>query len=270
MPRLTETEIWRRYDADERRLTAPVSARLLDLAGLHPGQQVLDIATGRGEPAVAAAGRVVPGGAVLGTDRSGEMLQFARERADEAGVANLALKVADAETLDGVPDHAFDVALCRWGLMYVGRPRAALAAIAQRLKPGGVLAVAVWVTPERVSYWSMPRDVLARHVALPPVDETLPGPFHYADAARLRADLASAGFAVTHEEDVATAVMEAATPAGLIAWCDAFGLGRLLEAHPAAVREAWERDMAAEAEKRRDADGLYRLGGVTRLVVARL
>ena len=267
---LSEAEIWRRYDDDEQRLSAPVSERMLALAGARPGLRVLDIATGRGEPALRAAQRVAPGGHVLGTDRSGDMLAFARERASRAGIDNLGLQVADAETLEGVPERAFDVALCRWGLMYVGQPRCALAAIGRRLVPGGLFVAATWAEPARVSYWSMPRDVLARHATLPPVDFALPGPFHFADTARLRADLTSEGFAPEHEEEMTTPVMEADAPAGLIAWCEAFGLARLLEGQPAGVRDAWRRDMTAQAEHFRDADGFYRLGGVTRLVAARL
>ena len=47
---LTPEEIWRRYDGVESRLTAPLSERMLDLAGIRPGMRVLDLATGRGEP----------------------------------------------------------------------------------------------------------------------------------------------------------------------------------------------------------------------------
>jgi len=266
---LTETELWHRYDEDERRLTARVSERMLDVAGVRRGQRVLDIATGRGEPALRAAARVAPEGFVLGTDRSDDMLTFARERAAEAGIENLTLEVTDAETLEGVPDSAFDVALCRWGLMYLDQPQRALASLKRRLIPGGTFVAAVWAEPARVSYWSMPRNVLARHALVPPVDMAVSGTFHYAEPERLRADLTSAGFSVEHEEDVATPVMEAATPDGLIAWCLAFGLRRMLAGHPSSLGHAWQRDMTAEAPRYLDADGMYRLGGVTRLVLAR-
>ena len=123
----TEKDVWRRYDDDEQRLTAAVSERMLDLAGVRRGQRVLDIATGRGEPALRAAARVGPEGVVVGTDRSDDMLAFARERASRAGIANLTLAVADARTLAGVPGQGFDVALCRWGLMYVGVTRLVVA-----------------------------------------------------------------------------------------------------------------------------------------------
>src|SRR6185295_19946206 len=81
-PLLTHEEIWRRYDAVESRLTAQLSERMLDLAGLEPGMHVLDLATGRGEPALRAARRVGPRGLVVGVDLSDALLQMAKEKAD--------------------------------------------------------------------------------------------------------------------------------------------------------------------------------------------
>lgn len=266
---LTAIEAWQRYDDDERRLAAHVSERMLDLAGLRPGSRVLDIATGRGEPALRAAARVAPDGFVVGTDISDGMLDLARARMAAERITNLALHVTDGETLAGVPEQAFDAALCRWGLMFFGRPREALRSARRRLRPGGLLVAALWAEPASVSWWAMPRQVLARHVRLPPVDLAAPGPFHYADTATLRADLAAAGFAFEHEEDIATAVMEAATPDDLVAWCLAFGLAGVLARQPESVGAAWRHEMRTEAERYREADRLYRLGGLSRLVVAR-
>jgi SAM-dependent methyltransferase len=266
----TPVDAWRRYDADEARLSAHVSERMLDLAGLRPGSRVLDIASGRGEPAVRAARRVAPDGVVVGTDRSDEMLAFARERAatEAVAAANLSLRVVDGETLAGIPDGAFDAALCRWGIMYFDRPREALASARRCLRPGGLYVAALWAHPARASWWTMPREILARHAALPAVDPDAPGPFRFGAPAALHAGFAAAGLEPMHEEEIDTPVMESATPDGLVDWCLAFGLARLLAGQPPAVAAAWRRDMLAEAGARRGADGRYRLGGVTRLVVA--
>jgi len=262
-------EAWRRYDDDEQRLSAHVSERMLELARLGPGARVLDVATGRGEPAVRAALRVAPDGVVVGTDVSAEMLAFARVRADQAAVSNLTLLATGGEALEGLPDRPFDAALCRWGFMYFDRPVDALKAVRSHLVPGGRLVSALWVEPESASWWSWPRRILARHAAQPPMSFETPGPFRYSPSAAFRRDLTAAGFDVTHEEDLATAVMESRNPEGLIEWCLTFGLARALAEQPDVVRQAWRQDMLAEADGHRDPDGMYRLGGVTRLVVAR-
>lgn len=260
-------QVWREYDGAEQRLTALVSERMLDLAGLRPGMRVLDLATGRGEPAVRAAHRVGPTGRVVGVDVSEGMLQMARERATREGVANLELRVLDAETLAGVPPAQFHVVLARWGLMYLDSPVVALSAARRALLPGGVLVAAVWAEPERVPYYTLPRRLLEKYRTLPPIDPEAPGTFRYAAAERLPRDLVATGFIVRHVEEQQVAVMEAATGAELVAWTRAFGLGRLLNDLPAEVQQAWEADLLKVTEPLRK-DGYVRLGGVTRIVVA--
>jgi SAM-dependent methyltransferase len=266
-PVLSPEEVWRRYDAMEARLTAPLSERMLELARVAPGQRVLDLATGRGEPAVGAARRVGPGGSVLGIDVSEPMLAMARDRARAEGLGNLELKTMDAAALD-VPDASFDAVLVRWGLMYLAAPVEALLAARRALKPGGIFVAAVWSEPERVPYFTLPRKVLAQFRAVPPNDLTVPGTFFYADPLRLRRDLGAAGFEVEHEEELALPVMEAHSDAELVAWARAFGLTRLLNELPEATQRAWEDAFAREARPLWQ-DGVVRLGGVTRIVVAR-
>jgi ubiquinone/menaquinone biosynthesis C-methylase UbiE len=261
-----EAALWRTYDATEQRLSAPLSARMIALAGLTPGMQVLDLATGRGEPAVAAARRVAPTGRVLGIDRSAEILELARARAAAEGVANLELRALAAEALD-LGDARFDATLCRWGLMYFDAPVHALAIVRRALRPGAPLVLAVWDEPARVPYYTLPRQMLAPYRALPPIDIEVPGTFRYADEARLVRDLAAVGFAVTHVEDLEVAVMEAHTDAELVAWCRAFGLNRLLADLPAQTQARWEADLVRAAAPLWEG-GVIRLGGTTRLVLA--
>src|SRR3954469_1792884 len=120
--RLSLEEIWRRYAAFGSRLTASLSERMLDLAGVQAGMHVLDLATGRGEPALRAASRVGSQGSVLGVDLSGAMLNIARERADRHGLTNVELREGNAELLDDIPIRHFHAATVRWGLMYMEAP----------------------------------------------------------------------------------------------------------------------------------------------------
>lgn len=266
---MRNTDAWRRFDAMEARLTAATSERMLELGDVREGQRVLDVATGRGEPAIRAARRVGPRGSVLGIDVDAPMLAMARARAEEEGVTNLELRVADAARPgDAVPRAAFDVALLRWGLMYMRSPVAALTTIRRALRTDGVLVLAVWAEPERVPYLSLPRRVLSQWCGVPPFERGVPGTFCYADPDRLRADVESAGLHVVHVEDHETAVVEVDAEDELVAWVMAFGgvrseVQRLTAAERSAFEAALVRAVRAE-----DDDGALRLGGVTRIVVA--
>jgi ubiquinone/menaquinone biosynthesis C-methylase UbiE len=88
------------------------------LQHVRPGQRVLDIASGVGEPALAIAGQVGPAGSVLGTDLAAAMLAFARENAAARGLSNVEFRCMDGEVLD-VPPGSFDVVTMRWGLMFM-------------------------------------------------------------------------------------------------------------------------------------------------------
>lgn len=263
-----EELVWRAHDAMEVRCTARVSEVMLGFADLRPGQRVLDLAAGRGEPAIRAADRVKPGGSVLGVDVSASMLKMARERARRAGVTNLELHVGNAESLDGIGDRSIDVVLARWCLMYFDAPEKSLAEARRVSKPGGVFVAAVWAEPERVSYFEYPRRILARHTTVPAVDLERPGTFRYSTPGSLERDLGAAGFSIVAVTELEVDVMEVESAPELIAWCRAFGMGRLLDPLPLTVQTAWERDVSLESESLRR-DGKIRLGGTTRIVVAR-
>lgn len=266
-PLLTAEEVWRRYDAVESRLTAQVSERMLDLGGLRSGMRVLDLATGRGEPALRAARRVGPEGLVVGVELSDALLEMAREKADREGLWNLTLKAANAELLEEVPAAHFHLATIRWGLMYMAAPIAALERVRCALLTNGVLVAALWAEPERVPYFTLPRRLLERYRRLPALDCEAPGTFRYADLARVVRDFRDAGFSINHVEEMDVPVFEAETAAEVVEWVRGLGLTRLLNDLPEDDQQAWEKDLTRRLEQSR-ADGLIRLGGVTRIVRA--
>jgi SAM-dependent methyltransferase len=265
---LSPEELWRKYDAVETRLTAPVSERMLDLAAIEPGMRVLDLATGRGEPAIRAAHRVGQGGSVLGVELSEALLRMARERAAREGLSNLDLRVGNAELLEDVQAIHFHAATIRWGLMYMASPVAALANARRALLPSGLLVAALWAEPERVEYFTLPRRLLERYRPLPLVDYEAPGTFRYADPIRIARDFTQAGFTIEHVEEMEVPVMEAPSSAALIDWVRDLGLTKLLSELPETEQQAWEGELTKALEQRQT-DGWSRLGGVTRIVVAR-
>ncbi len=120
-----------------------VSVRMVELAKVEPGQRVLDIATGIGEPALLAASRVGSSGRVVATDLSSKMLAIARERASTSGLTNVEFIEADADRLD-FPDDSFDAILCRWGITSLPHPLTTMVAIRRMLTPNGWFATSVW------------------------------------------------------------------------------------------------------------------------------
>jgi SAM-dependent methyltransferase len=128
------------------RLTTAVTGFLLDRACLQAGENVLDVGTGGGVAALAAA-RVVGSGTVIGADISGPLVELARARAAEAGASNVSFVVADVQQ-ETVPGGPFDVAISQFGVMFFDEPQKAFASIRAQMRPGGRLAFACWRAPE--------------------------------------------------------------------------------------------------------------------------
>lgn len=124
--------------------------RLVEVAGLAPGEVVLDAGCGTGSLAIAAKRRVGPTGVVHAIDAAPEMIARARAKAARAGV-DVAFDTARAEALP-FPDAHVDVVLSTLMLHHLPGPvRRAFAAEMRRvLKPGGrVLAVDFEVSARR-------------------------------------------------------------------------------------------------------------------------
>ena len=127
-----------------------VSRSLVELARIGPGDAVLDVAAGYGEPGLIAARAVAPGGQVVCTDISAELLAVGRERAAAAGLDNVEFLDCDAEEL-AFGEASFDAVLSRQGLQFLPDVAGVLARLHSFLKPGGRLAAAVWGPPRRCS-----------------------------------------------------------------------------------------------------------------------
>jgi ubiquinone/menaquinone biosynthesis C-methylase UbiE len=115
-----------------------VTLRLLGEAGIVRGMRVLDVGSGSGDVAFAAAELVGSEGEVIGAEVNGEILKTARERAKEAGLANVTFVEGDARTLD--PSGDFDAVIGRLVLMYMSDPADALKQLTAWLRPGGIVA----------------------------------------------------------------------------------------------------------------------------------
>jgi SAM-dependent methyltransferase len=162
---------WHRWEPTLQTWLGGVTQKMLDLAQVGPGQRILDIAAGAGEPALSAAECIGPKGEVLATDLSENILQFAQKIADERGLSHFKTEAMDGEHLT-LPDASFDIVFCRFGLIYMPNGQRALTEWLRVLKPGGRAVVAVFSTPDRNGWGAVPIGVIRKRAQLPP---PLPG-----------------------------------------------------------------------------------------------
>ena len=86
-----------------------VTEALIEYAEPRPGMQVLDLASGTGEPGISLALRVSPAGRVTAVDLSADLLELAAKRALSKNLSNFSIQQADAHQLP-FPDASFDLA----------------------------------------------------------------------------------------------------------------------------------------------------------------
>jgi ubiquinone/menaquinone biosynthesis C-methylase UbiE len=171
-----------------------VSDRLVELAGVHQGIRVLDVATGIGEPAVTAAKRVGPTGKVTAIDLSPGMLAIARERAAELGLSKIIeFRESDAESLV-LPPSSIDAITCRFGLMFMPNVANALKTMRDVLNQDGRIAAAVWSSVDKVPSFRLPFEIVMKETGTSPPPMGSPGPFSLADTNILRQKFEQAGF----------------------------------------------------------------------------
>jgi demethylmenaquinone methyltransferase/2-methoxy-6-polyprenyl-1,4-benzoquinol methylase len=141
-----------RYDLLNSVMTAGLHhawrVRAADRAEVGPGDSVLDVCCGTGDLAFELAGRVSPGGRVIGCDFSEPMLDLAREKGEKAGAESVRFEWADALQL---PYDAgrFDAVTVGFGVRNFADRDRGLREMTRVLRPGGRLVVLEFTEPRR-------------------------------------------------------------------------------------------------------------------------
>lgn len=236
-------------------LGGPTEA-MLQMAGVAPGMEVLDVAAGAGDQTLAVAARVGPAGRVLASDISPRIAALAQRNAASAGHHNVAVHVADAEAL-GLETGRFDAAVCRLGLMFLPNPAGGLGQIARVLKPGAAFCAMVFTGPQGNPCLRILMATARGHAGLAPGDPWTPGSLtSLGKPGLLEALMRDAGF-----RDVVTTVMPApfrmATAGDYLAFVrtSAGPIQAILAGLDAAARAAAWADMEAQLGTYQGAEG---------------
>ena len=182
--------VWPRREG----LTDNVTTDLLGQLGAKAGERVLDIGSGGGKPSLAVGAQVGPEGRVVGADLSEALVGLARERARQAGSANVEFVVIDVQE-DAIPGAPFTAAMSQFGVMFFDEPASAFANIYRQVEDGGRLTFACWQSIDR-NPWAL-GHALGACTPPPPTPapgKAQPGPFALGDSGRTAELLLTAGW----------------------------------------------------------------------------
>jgi SAM-dependent methyltransferase len=177
-----------------RRATMPVASWMIDHTAPQVGQIVLELAAGIGDTGFLAAELVQPGGTLITSDASPEMLSAAQRRAEALGITNVRFKQIDASQPIDIEAASIDVVLCRWGYMLMEDPENALQETRRVLRPGGRVALAAWAGAADNRWSSLPIDLLLERGLVEPLEPDAGGQFAWAEEGLIAEHLENAGF----------------------------------------------------------------------------
>jgi len=191
--RLVAAEKWKAKSAV---LGSAVTEALIEYSCPTLGMRILDLATGTGEPGISLAQRV-PQGSVTAVDQSSELLDIAAKRARDKNLLNFTTQQADAHQLP-FADQSFDLATCRFGVMFFSDAERALAELLRVLKPGVRACLAAW-GPIEQPYWQTTMKIVHRHVGGAMLESGGSDPFRFSAPGSLSAVLNASGFREVEE-----------------------------------------------------------------------
>jgi enediyne biosynthesis protein CalE5 len=260
---------WRKWSELIDRCASGVSERMVELAGVTPGSRVLDVAAGYGEPSLSAARAAGPEGSVTATDISAEMLEYGRERAAAAGLENIEFVESDAASLE-FPEHSFDAALSRFGIIFEPDGEAAAGRIRGFLEPGGRMAISSWGPPDRTPFLGVPMRTAMERLQVPPPPPGTPGPLSRPTPEALGGLLEAGGFSDVEVEE-AEVTFEWGSPDEFTTFIKEIAppIRAIIDPHPPDVQEETWAAITEAARQRADDDGAVRLSNQVLMAAGR-
>jgi len=165
-------------------LTRQSVVPLLDAARVTPGKTLLDVCSGPGLIAAAAAER---GASATGLDFSAEAVRISRRNYPE-----VEFHEGDAQLLP-FDDNRFDAVICGYGIIHVPNPAKVLSEMERVLKPGGYLALSTWQAPVAGNGFGLMFDAIRTHADLSVPLPHGPDFFQFSGDGQLAAALEASG-----------------------------------------------------------------------------
>ncbi|HEY8188528.1 MAG TPA: methyltransferase domain-containing protein [Pyrinomonadaceae bacterium] len=198
----TSSQYWNKHQALIERMFATLSRVLITDAHIGPGQTVLDVGGGSGEPSLTIAAIVGESGSVTYTDPAAGMVNAARAEAERRGLRNLRFHQCSAEQLP-FSDNSFDAAVSRLSAMFFSDVLAGLREMLRVVKPGGYIAFVVWAARDVNPFFRVVAEELNRFVPADAEDEDAPAAFRFARPGKLAKALQEAGAVEVTERELA-------------------------------------------------------------------
>lgn len=183
----------------------PVSKKLIENLHLSSSMNVLDVATGTGEPGLTIAA-MQPDLLVTGTDISEKMIEIANENAKEKGLYNYRAIRFEASFMP-FPDDFFDAIVCRNGVMFFPHVSAGLKEMHRVLKVNGWVSVSTWGALEKNLWISNVLDAITELTHHKSYNRHKPGMFYCMQPGTMTDWFETANFEDITEEEI-TGVVE--------------------------------------------------------------
>lgn len=198
----TFSQGWKKWDDLTMDFLHPMGDAIIKSIKPSGKDNVLDIASGTGEPGLTIAS-ILNGGKVVLTDLSEDMLSIATENAANRNINNIEVTACDVCNLP-FDTAVFNALTCRFGFMFFPDMQLAANEMARVLKPGGRIATAVWNIPEKNFWVTAMMGTINKNMDLPKPPPGAPGMFRCCQPGLMRSIFEQAGFKNIQEKEVQT------------------------------------------------------------------
>ncbi|MEO6407102.1 MAG: class I SAM-dependent methyltransferase [Ferruginibacter sp.] len=191
---------WKKWDEFTMNFLKPMGDAIIDALEIKEDDEVLDVASGTGQPGLTIASLAIKG-KVTAIDVADQMLSIARDKAAGKGIENFETKVCDVCELP-FDENAFDKISCRMGFMFFPDMQLASDEMYRVLKTGGKMATSVWAESGKNVWITTIMGVINKNMQLPPPPAGAPGMFRCGAPGFMRSILENSGFKNIEDQEI--------------------------------------------------------------------